>query len=90
MNKKLNTAIFMIIASIFNILLSLSLFILFIVGIAKIFNHKLPNYAIILIILSLFAAMAITFFVYSFLMKKISEKWDLAKYLQTVLPGKKT
>ena len=61
MNKKLNMVIFMIIASVFNIVVSLSLFILFLLGIAKIFGHKLPNYAVILIIFSLFAAMAITF-----------------------------
>jgi hypothetical protein len=74
MNKKLNTALFMIGATVFNLLL---LFVLLILGWVLIAALKLPPLLLIVVFL---AAMVGSFLIYNQVVKFIARKIDMEKY----------
>jgi hypothetical protein len=89
MNKKVNTALFILGATVFNLLLMLVLFAVPMVALIVIFGQKLQQVFGILSVVLFFAALVGSFFLYGFLMKRISAKWDLDKYLHPIFKPKK-
>jgi membrane protein YdbS with pleckstrin-like domain len=81
MNKKLNTALFMIGATIFNLVLLFVLIVVVMVVISALFRDRLsPSVMSILLIVVFLAAMVGSFLIYNQLVKFIARKIDMEKY----------
>jgi drug/metabolite transporter (DMT)-like permease len=81
MNKKLNTALFMIGATIFNLVLLFAIIILALLGITALFRDRLgPGTMSILLIVVFLAAMVGSFLIYNRIVKLISRRIDMEKY----------
>jgi membrane-bound acyltransferase YfiQ involved in biofilm formation len=81
MNKKLNTALFMIGATVFNLLLLFALIVLAMVALTAIFGDRLgPSLMSILLIVVFLAAMVGSFLIYNQVVKFIARKIDMEKY----------
>jgi hypothetical protein len=89
MNKKVNTALFILGATVFNLVLMLVLFAVPLVTIIAIFGDKLQQAFGIISVVLFFAALVGSFFLYGFIMKKISARWELEKYLHPIFTPKK-
>ena len=91
MNKKANTILFILGATVFNLL---TMAILFLVPLAILLflfrdSESLGNFIGIVSLLLFFAALVGSFFVYGFVMKKISAKVDMDKYFDPIFKKKK-
>ena len=84
MNKKVNTALFMIGATLLNIILMLVLLILFIFLIGVLFPDPSSTLAQILLIAAFLLALGGSFGIYTLIIKIISKKYDLDKYLHPI------
>ena len=81
MNKKLNTALFMIGATVFNLVLLFVLIVVVMVVISALFRDRLsPSVMSILLIVVFLAAMVGSFLIYNQLVKFIARKIDMEKY----------
>ncbi len=81
MNKKLNTALFMIGATIFNLVLLFVLILLAMLAITALFRDRIsPSLMSILLIVVFLAAMVGSFLIYNQLVKFIARKVDMEKY----------
>ncbi|MDD3998033.1 MAG: leader peptide processing enzyme [Sphaerochaetaceae bacterium] len=83
MNKKVNTAIFILVASIVNIIVMIVLFLLCLVLISRFVNPEsslMPMWFILMFLVSIGGS----FLVYSLLIKWITKKYDLEKYLHPI------
>ena len=81
MNKKLNTALFMIGATVFNLVLLFVLIVMVMVVISALFRDRLnPSVMSILLIVVFLAAMVGSFLIYNQLVKFIARKIDMEKY----------
>jgi hypothetical protein len=89
MNKKVNTALFILGATVFNLVLMLVLFAIPMVALIAIFGEKLQSAFGIISVVLFFAALVGSFFLYGFIMKRISAKWELDKYLHPIFTPKK-
>ena len=89
MNKKANTALFILGATVFNLLLMLVLFAVPMIAIIAIFGDKLQQAFGIISVVLFFAALVGSFFLYGFIMKRVSARWDLDKYLHPIFTPKK-
>ena len=89
MNKKANTALFILGATLFNILVTVLSFILLLVVYAKFIMRFLPegaqawSFSIIFI-----AAIIVSFFVYRFVLKLLLKKVEMEKYFDPIFGGK--
>lgn len=83
MNKKLNTAIFLLVATVANILIMLAVFVGLIVLVTLIArdNAQLTS---VLWVVSFFVAIVATFLLYSLLMKMFQKKVDMDKYFHPI------
>jgi len=80
-NKKLNTALFMIGATVFNLILLFALITLALVGITALFRDRLNPAAMSIIMIVVFlAALVGSFLIYNQLVKFIARKVDMEKY----------
>ncbi len=83
MNKKVNTILFILGATIVNIIVMAILFILCLVLIARFVNPEsslMPLWLGVMFLVSIGGS----FFLYTFVMKRISAKFDMEKYLDPI------
>ena len=89
MNKKTNTALFILGATIFNLVMMLVLFAVPMVLLIVVFGDRLqPAFGIISVLL-FFGALVGSFFLYGWIMKKISARYNLDDYLHPIFKRKK-
>ena len=89
MNKKVNTILFILGATVFNILITVLFFLLLLVAYAKFLLHLLPegaqtwSFPLIFI-----AALAIAFIVYRYAIRYLMKKIDMEKYFDPLFVSK--
>ncbi|MCK9286495.1 MAG: leader peptide processing enzyme [Sphaerochaetaceae bacterium] len=88
MNKKANTAIFILVATIFNIIIMLLLFTLFLYLLARFVD---PESELMFMWIGLLFIVSIggSFFIYTMMVKLIMKKFDLEKHLDPIFSKKK-
>ncbi len=89
MNKKTNTVLFILGATVFNLITMAILFIVPLVILILLFGESLGSYFGIVSILLFFAALVSSFFVYGFVMKKLTAKINMDKYFEPIFKKKK-
>jgi len=90
MNKKANTVLFLLGATVFNLLMMFLLIVMFLVLISAIFRDSLnPNMLSILMIIVFIVSIAASFFIYGRLVKWLSRKIDMEKYFLPLFRRKK-
>ncbi len=90
MNKKVNTVLFLLGATVFNLLIMFILIVVFLVLISAIFKGSLnPNVLSILMIIVFIGSIAVSFFIYGRVVKWLSRKIDMEKYFLPLFRRKK-
>ena len=90
MNKKANTVIFLIAATIFNLFLMLVFIILFIIIPPIVLGEDMyQRVSFYLAPLMIIAGIVIAFFVYNRIMKFLQKKFDFEKYLEPLFKKKR-
>lgn len=90
MNKKANTVLFVLGATVFNLLLMFILIVLFLVLISVVFRDSLgPNLISIMMIVVFVGSIAASFFIYSRVVKWLYRKIDMDKYFIPLFRRKK-
>lgn len=90
MNKKVNTVLFLLGATVFNLLIMFILIVLFLLLIAAVFKESLnPNVLSIVMILVFVGSIAASFFIYSRMVKWLNRKIDMDKYFMPLFRRKK-
>jgi hypothetical protein len=90
MNKRVNTVLFLLGATVFNLLMMFLIIVLFLVLISAIFRDSLsPNVLSILMIVVFVGSIAASFFIYGRLVKWLSRKIDMEKYFLPLFRRKK-
>lgn len=84
MNKKVNTALFMLGATLVNIILMLVLLVFLIFLIGRLFPDPSSTLAQVLLIAAFLLALGGSFGIYTLIIKLISKKYDLDKYLHPI------
>jgi hypothetical protein len=90
MNKKLNTVLFVLGATLFNILITVLFFVVLLIAYTRLFMQHLPpgaqawSFPIIFI-----AAIALSFVVYRLALKLFLKKVEMEKYFVPIFSGKK-
>jgi len=84
MNKKVNTALFLIGATIFNLLIIFILSIGSMLLIVSIFGQSIQEIFAYLFIFVLIGSLVASFFIYGVVMKKITAKIDMEKYFHPI------
>ncbi|NQT60995.1 MAG: leader peptide processing enzyme [Bacteroidetes bacterium] len=88
MNKKVNTALFMLGATLVNIVLMLVLLIGLIMLIGAIFPEPSSSLAQILLIAAFLLALAGSFGIYTLIIKLVSKRIDMDKYFHPLFKPK--
>jgi ABC-type nickel/cobalt efflux system permease component RcnA len=83
MNKKLNTAVFLVAATAVNIGIMLVVFVGLMVLVTLVSRDN-PNLMSILYIVAFFLAIVATFLLYSLIMKLFQKKVDMEKYFHPI------
>jgi phosphoglycerol transferase MdoB-like AlkP superfamily enzyme len=90
MNKKINTMLFILGATLFNVFVAILSFILFLVLYARFIIPLLPensrSWGFTLIVL---ASIAVSIFVYRLVLRFLLTKVDVEKYFDPIFAGKK-
>ncbi|HUV06415.1 MAG TPA: leader peptide processing enzyme [Spirochaetia bacterium] len=89
MNKKANTILFILGATVFNLVVMAILFFVPLLVLLLILKERLGNFFGILTLLLFFAALVGSFFIYGFVMKKISARVDMDKYFDPIFKKRK-
>jgi len=90
MNKKANTVLFLLGATVFNLLVMFILIVLFIVLMSVVFRDSLgPNLISILMIVVFIGSIAASFLIYGRVVKWLSRKIDMDKYFIPLFRRKK-
>jgi hypothetical protein len=90
MNKRTNTVLFLIGATVFNLLLMFALIVLSLVLIRVIFGEGVsPNLISILMVVIFIGSIAASFLIYSRLIKWLSRKVDMEKYFMPIFKRKR-
>jgi len=90
MNKKVNTVLFLLGATVFNLLIMFLLIVLFLVLISAVFRDSLnPNVLSIIMIVVFIGSIAASFFIYGRVVKWLSRKIDMEKYFLPLFRRKK-
>ena len=89
MNKKTNTILFTLGATIFNLITMLILFAVPLVILLAIFKERLMGVLPIVGLVLFFGALVANFFIYGWVMRKISEKINMDKYFEPLFKKKK-
>jgi len=85
MNKKMNTALFIVGATVANILLMIILIIIGFAGVSALLPQKTnPRFASILFLLVFLASIAGSFFIYHKVIQLISKRIDMEKYFHPI------
>jgi amino acid transporter len=92
MNKKLNTFLFMVAATVGNIVIMVGMFILLLVIAMQVLVANVPAldpFRNIIIIVVILLSLVGTFFVYNLIMDKIMKKVDMEKYFHPIIKPRK-
>lgn len=89
MNKKLNTVLFILIATVVNILVMFLLF-LFCLFLISTFVNPESSLLPLWIGLTFLISIGGSFFLYTVAMKKISQRYDLEQYLHPIFSRRRT
>ena len=90
MNKKLNTALFIVGATLFNILVTVLSFLLLLVVYARFLMRYLPEGAQAWSFPAIFiVAIAVSFVVYRFALKLLLKKIEMEKYFDPIFNSRK-
>ncbi len=90
MNKKVNTVLFLLGATAFNLLIMFLLIVLFLVLISAVFRDSMnPNVFSILMIVIFVGSIAASFFIYGRVVKWLNRKIDMDKYFMPLFRRKK-
>ena len=90
MNKKVNTVLFLLGATVFNLLVMFVLILIFLVLISVISRGSLnPNVLSILMIVVFIGSIAASFFIYGRVVKWLNRKIDMDKYFMPLFRRKK-
>lgn len=90
MNKKLNTLLFVLGATVINIILMILILVLGIVLLARILPQDVnPAMGQIAFLLVFILSIAGSFFIYHRVMKLLSNKFDLEKYFDPIFKGRR-
>jgi hypothetical protein len=90
MNKKANTVLFLLGATVFNLLIMFILIVLFLVLISAVFRESLnPNVLSILMIVVFIGSIAASFLIYGRVVKWLNRKIDMDKYFMPLFRRKK-
>jgi hypothetical protein len=90
MNKKVNTVLFLLGATVFNLLVMFILIVIFLVLISVIFRGSLnPNVLSVLMIVVFIGSIAASFFIYGRVVKWLNRKIDMDKYFIPLFRRKK-
>ncbi len=84
MNKKLNTALFIVGATLANMILIFIFLVLLILLTGVLFPEPSPGFAQILVLLVFFLSLGLSFLVYHRVMKLLSRKIDMDAYFHPV------
>jgi hypothetical protein len=86
MNKKLNTWLFIGGATVFNVLLTLALFIILAVVVFRLAGQSLSAEAGLGVMFTIFVAAIVgTYFIYKVVLKLVLKKWDFDKYFDPII-----
>ncbi|MCL1837682.1 MAG: leader peptide processing enzyme [Treponema sp.] len=86
MNKKVNTVLFILGATLFNIIITVGFFLLLLTAYAKFLMRLLPDAAQAWSFPLIFiAAIAISFVIYRFALKLLLKKIEMEKYFDPIL-----
>lgn len=89
MNKKINTILFILGATVVITVITLVLIMVPVIILGLIMKDAFAQISMIVIPLLLVAAMAGSYFIYSFIIKKINDKIDMNKYFDPLFGKKK-
>jgi len=90
MNKKVNTVLFLLGATVFNLLVMFILILLFLFLIGAVFKGSLnQNVLLILMILVFVGSIAASFFIYSRVVKWLNRRIDMDKYFMPLFRRKR-
>ena len=90
MNKKVNSVLFILGATLANVLIMIVLFILFLfIHLRFIAPNIAPETAQLLLIVIFFLTIGLTYVIYNSLMKLIAKRIDLEKYFDPLLQPKR-
>ena len=90
MNKKLNTLLFILGATVFNLLLMIILMVILFGVVPLLLGEGLYKRVMPFLVPILFiAAIVATFFIYNAIMKFVTRKIDMEKYFHPIFKGKR-
>lgn len=92
MNKKLNTFLFMVAATVGNIVIMIGMFLLLLVITMQVLVANIPAldpFRAILVVVVILVSLVGTFFVYNLIMDKIMKKVDMDKYFHPIIKPRK-
>ena len=90
MNKKVNTVLFILGATLFNILITVTVFLLLLFVYARYIMRFLPEGAQAWSFTLIFiAAIALSFLAYRFILGIVMKKVDIEKYFDPIIGGKR-
>jgi membrane protein implicated in regulation of membrane protease activity len=90
MNKKANTVIFILGATVVNVLIMLGIFIILFILYGRFIAPGLsPEINQIVMLLLFIGSIVLTYFIYNKLIKYVSNKYDLDKYFDPIFKQKK-
>jgi len=90
MNKKMNSALFILGATVVNVIIMVGLFLLFLIIHLRFLAPLMGPDAAQLTLIGIFcAAIALTYFIYNWLMKLFASKVDMDKYFDPLVKPRK-
>jgi len=89
MNKKLNTVLFILGATLYNILITVSAFLLLLTAYTNLLMRRLPSGIHVWVVpLFFIAAIVISFFVYRLTLNILLKKIDMDRYFDPIFSGR--
>lgn len=90
MNKKANTILFILGATVFNVVVMIAVFIALFVLYGQLIAESVPPQVNQIVVLVLFiGSIALTYFIYHKVIQWAQKKWDLEKYFDPIFGKKK-
>jgi hypothetical protein len=88
MNKKMNTFLFILVATVGNLLILGILITVSLVLIAVLLGDSRPGLSQALFVVAFIGSLVGSFFIYGFVMKKLQAKYNLDQYLHPIFKKK--
>jgi ABC-type multidrug transport system permease subunit len=86
MNKKVNTLLFVLGATVFNIIITIVIFLLLFIFCVRVLPENIASGAMPFVF---FAAIAASFFSYNAILKIVTKKIDMDKYFDPIFKGRR-